>query len=163
MAPATIAIGTSMVEPDYLDELRQQPATHIGAVLRNFPAARLLMFDIQTDRAALLRRFEELIDAERERIGIDKPTKRGRRLKRGLLPADRAGDLAGFLRTAIDLQIVPLWDLQLAGSLTASLEVARVLYPHHSEENTLRKKIGRASRFQNRAEQFVDRLRASTQ
>ncbi len=66
-----------------------------------------------------------------------------------------------FLKSIQDHQVVPLWDLQLAGKANRKLATARALYPGISEKRSLLAKLRRAGELQNEAPLWVPRLRAN--
>jgi hypothetical protein len=151
------------------------------------------VFDIASDKDLLMAHISELIDRERELVGIPRVSRRGpaplaerklaaiRRVWPKLIDNARrdAGLQTGppyplvdwrpkpanseqreFLKAIREHCVVPLWDMQLAGSATRKLVAAQALYPEMRERRSLLAKIRRAEELQQETLSWIPRLRA---
>jgi hypothetical protein len=150
---------------------------------------RVLVFDIASDKELLMACISESIDREREFAAIAPAARRGptslaERKRRswpkliddvrrevGLQteppypaldwrPEPVKSEQREFLKAIREHCIVPLWDMQLAGSATRKLVTAQALYPKMGERRSLLAKIRRAEELQQETLSWIPRLRA---
>jgi hypothetical protein len=156
------------------DELR---GSSLETLLSLAPRARVFVFDIAADKNDLMGRLSHEIDLERFCQGVaPRAARRGRKPAREN-PAREYGE---FLRTIKEHEIVPLWDLQLAGFAVGKRATSAALYPEVADpgsprrvarnyptpakasvDRALLQKIRRARELQDEAMDWVVRLSAT--
>jgi hypothetical protein len=152
---AEIALGT------WIASTEQIAGSNLEHMVPISPTGRVLVFDIASDKEALMTRISQLIDREREFVGIVPAPRRGpASLAERKLAAKRNSEQREFLRAIWEHCIVPLWDMQLTGSATQKLVTAQALYPNMREKRSLLAKLSRAEELQQEALYWIPRLRA---
>lgn len=168
-AGAFIAFGASIASPEQIAGSKLESTCAISAT------GRVLVLDVASDKVRLMARISELIDHEREASGIVPATRRGpKTLAEKKLAEARcrrpASEHREFLQSIQSHQLVPLWDLQLAGLTTDKATTASVLYPERANParnvlprsipRVLLQKIDRARELQDQTVGWLPRLRA---
>ena len=151
-----IALGTWIASPEQIAGSELEYTVPISAT------GRVLVLDVASDKDLLMARISELIDREREAAEVAPASRRGRKTRADQKLRRERGE---FLRSIQKHQIVPLWDLQLAGLAMDKLATARVLYPvrsvsQRSIPRVLLQKIERARELQDQIVGWLPRLRA---
>jgi hypothetical protein len=111
----------------------------------------------QRKLAAIRRAWPELIDNARQQEGLEPgppyPPIDWR-------PEPAKTEQREFLKAAKEHRIVPLWDMQIAGTAIHMLKTAQTLYPETLQKRSLLMKLHRAEELQQEALTWIPRLSA---